>query len=69
MEDLRIPVETKPNDLLEFVHDDFGWVTIRWSRNYTLQLHSLMAFCQKYKRDFKGFFKKLSPLPTLFFKN
>lgn len=50
MEELRILVETKPNDLLEFVHDDFVWVTIRWSRNYILQLHTLMAFCQKYKR-------------------
>lgn len=63
MEDLRILVETKPNDLLEFVHGDFVWVTMRWSKNYTVQLYILMAFFQEYIRDFKGFFKKLPP-PT-----
>lgn len=69
MEDLRILVEIKPNDLLEFVHDDFVWVTMRWSRNCTVQLYTLMAFCQECIRDFKGFFKKLALTPTLFFKN
>ena len=43
MEGLRLLIETEPNGLLDFVHDDFVGVTVRWSKNYALQWYCVRS--------------------------